>query len=397
MSDYERLYHAGAAPVTSLSGSLAADGTSFTVADGTGYPTGLHYVMVDPTDDLNNPNGSFECIQVTRSGNLFSVVARATNSTTAVFHSSGAKVIHVFTAKEAHEANDAARYTVGLVAAAGDLLVGSGLNTLAKLAKGTNGHFLQTLSGSVQWAAIPTDTITSAMIVDAELKALGGLTSAADKLPYFTGSGTASLADFTAAGRALVDDASASAQLTTLGLSTFIKTLVDDADAATARATLGFSGASGTVATTNLEDDAVTLAKLAASAKARWAITGFVGTASTGTTTLSRPTLASATAVFQSNEAVTMIEAGALIGISVALRSARTAGTLTFEVYKNNVATGLIATVDGTNTQFAYTTQAETADTFAAGDRIGVVMVGTGFTPTGTDRPLEVTVWCQSV
>lgn len=37
----------------------------------------------------------------------------------------------------------------------------------------------------------------------------------------------------------LLDDADASAALSTLGVSTFIKTLLDDADAATARATLG--------------------------------------------------------------------------------------------------------------------------------------------------------------
>lgn len=82
-----------------------------------------------------------------------------------------------------------------------------GLGTLATVNSGTGASDVRT---NLQNEAIFQP-------LDAELTAIAGLTSAADRLPYFTGSGTAALATFTAAGRALVDDADAAAQRTTLG------------------------------------------------------------------------------------------------------------------------------------------------------------------------------------
>ena len=69
---------------------------------------------------------------------------------------------------------------------------------------------------------------TDVQAFDAELAAIAGLTSAADKGIQFTGNGTAATYDLTAAGKALLDDADASAQRSTLGLGTIATQAADN-------------------------------------------------------------------------------------------------------------------------------------------------------------------------
>jgi hypothetical protein len=81
--------------------------------------------------------------------------------------------------------------------------------------------------------------------LDPDLAAIAGLTSAADKLPYFTGSETAALADFTSLARTLVACSTAAAMRSAIGAGTgtgdllAANNLSDLASAATARGNLG--------------------------------------------------------------------------------------------------------------------------------------------------------------
>lgn len=94
------------------------------------------------------------------------------------------------------------------------------------------------------------------------------------------------------------------------------------------------------------------------------------------------------------------VRAGSITGVIATLSEARTAGTLTVDVFKNTglagaagASIGLTAVIDVTNTSRKATTQAKDTDSFLAGDEIyAVVTTDAGWLPVTSDLRVAIEI-----
>lgn len=143
---------------------------------------------------------------LTRATVLLSKIS-GTSGTTKITLSGSAVVSITAAAEDFTNLYDAELVALAGLTSAADKVpyfTGSGTAALADLSSAMR-TFLTTPS-SANFAALVSDD--SFALNDAELAAIAGLTSAADKFPYFTGSGTAALADLSSAMRTFLTTSS---------------------------------------------------------------------------------------------------------------------------------------------------------------------------------------------
>lgn len=181
---FERRSYAGGAPPTTLNVSISSGDLAIVVDDADGYPTGVDgpFAIV-----LGRGTASEEKVLCSgRTGATFTVSARGYDGTAAVAHASAVTVEHCVTAVDLDEANRTAAQTLGAVTTSGDILVGTGASSVARLGKGTQHYPLLAGATTLSYG---------------QLTAAGTGFTYSDWTPTLTGSSSWTIGDGTIASR----------------------------------------------------------------------------------------------------------------------------------------------------------------------------------------------------
>lgn len=205
-----------------------------TGSEGGGAPTGATYLVATANGGLSaevvvgaTPGGELggtwdaPTVDASHSGSTHAAVQAAAEATAAAALATEASTraaadTALGTAKQDAHANLSALAGLSGLADRLAYFTGAGAMALATVTSAAR-SLLDDADAAAMRATLDLEPGTDVQAYDADLAAIAALVSAADRLPYATGSGAWSLATFTA----------------------FARSLLDDADAATARATLG--------------------------------------------------------------------------------------------------------------------------------------------------------------
>lgn len=138
---FNRLSYSGGAIQTTLASDIASGDTTLALTASTNWPggsTGPFYLVVYALNNGVRTNEE-KMLATSRSSTTLAGLTRGVDGTSALSHTAGEIIEHVFTATEADEANRAVNSTLGAVTAKGDLTPATSAGTLGKLAAGANG------------------------------------------------------------------------------------------------------------------------------------------------------------------------------------------------------------------------------------------------------------------
>jgi hypothetical protein len=225
---------------TTLSTGISDSSTSITVNSVSGFPGSFPYYLV-----IDRSTASREVVEVTNAVGTVLDVVRGESTTVALSHSAGAVVEHCAPSEFYTDAESRGEASVAHIAASsgvhgvvGDVVGDTDSQTLENktivvenntISTENTAPFAQVAqfnasSGLLAPGALlpagdvltdtSTDTVSNKTILsaantfDASIDSIGGLTPAADSVPYYTGASTAALATFTTLGRSIVSRSS---------------------------------------------------------------------------------------------------------------------------------------------------------------------------------------------